>query len=182
MTDQPAPASLPVPSVAPPDTHRSTSNPGLEVLRCVSGAAGEGLQCGAGGIECASASADGAGTSGYESQEGSDWFEIGHGEPRLGKAGRRTITLVMPVSICGCELYSLCKHHSPERGQPEVGMPFARVSRVLVLLIFHGIASSSEAGLGRFWCCQAADLRQSISWRLALSVSSTAWKWLLINQ
>ena len=105
------------PSVAPPDTHRSTSNPGLVVLRCVSGAAGEGLQCGAGGIECASASTDGAGTSGYESQEGSDWFEMGHGEPRLGNAGRRTVTLVMFVSICGCELYFLCKRHSPERGE-----------------------------------------------------------------
>ena len=81
----------------------------------LSGAAGEGLQCGAGGIECASASTDGAGTSGYESHEGSDWFEIGHGEPRLGNAGRRTISLVMSVSICGCELYSLCKRHSPER-------------------------------------------------------------------
>jgi len=77
------------------------------------GAAGEGLPCGAGGIECASASADGAGASGYESHECSDWFEIGHGEPRLGNAGRRTITLVMSVSICGCELYSLCKRHSP---------------------------------------------------------------------
>ena len=90
-----SPQSLPILSVAPPDTHRRFNFN----LRCVSGGATEGLRCGAGEIECAST--DGAGTSGYESHEGSDWFEMGHGEPRLGNAGRRTITLVMSVSICG---------------------------------------------------------------------------------
>ena len=75
----------------------------------------EGLWCGAGGIDCASASADGLGTSGPESHEGSNWFELGHGESGLGNAGQRTITLVMSVSICGCKLYSLCNRHSPFR-------------------------------------------------------------------
>ena len=103
-------------SAAPPDTHRR-----LKLnLRCVSGGATEGIRCGVGEIGCASASTDGAGTSGSESHEGSDWFEIGHGGSRLRNAGRRTVTLVMPVSIClsicGCELYSLCKRHSPGTG------------------------------------------------------------------
>jgi hypothetical protein len=100
---------LPIPSVGPPDTHRR-----LKLnLRCVSGGAREGLRCGAGGIECASASYYGTGTSVSESHEGSDRFEMGYGGSRLGNAGRRTITLVMSVNIYGCELYSLCKRHSP---------------------------------------------------------------------
>src|ERR1035441_4431454 len=104
-----SPAPHRSPSVAPPDTHRR-----LKLnLRCVSGGAREGTRCGAGGIECASASTDGAGTSVSESQEGSDWFEIGHGGPRLGNARRRTATLVISVNTCGCELYSLRKRHSP---------------------------------------------------------------------
>ena len=97
------------PSVAPPDTHRRFNFN----LRCVSGGATEGLRCGAGEIECASASTDGAGTSGPQSHEGSDWFDIGHGGSWLRNAGRRTVTLVMSVSICGCKLYYLCKRHSP---------------------------------------------------------------------
>ena len=112
LTDQPAPTSaypLRSLSVAPPDTHcRFNFN-----LRCVSGGATEGLRCGAGEIECAGN--DGAGISGSGSHEGSDWFDIGHGGSRLRSAGQRTITLVMSVSICGCELYSLCKRHSPFR-------------------------------------------------------------------
>jgi hypothetical protein len=106
-----SPQPLAILSVAPPDTHRR-----LKLnLRCVSGGATEGLRCGVGEIGCASASTVGAGTSGYGSHEGSDWFEIGHGGSRLRSAGRRTVTLVMFVSICGCELYSLCKRHSPSR-------------------------------------------------------------------
>ena len=81
----------------------------------------EGIRCGAGEIECASASTDGAETSGSELHEGCDWFEIGCGGSRLRNAGRRTVTLVMSVSICGCELYSLCKRHSPVG----VGISFA---------------------------------------------------------
>jgi len=73
------PQSLPIPSVAPPDTHRR-----LKVnLRCVSGGAREEIRCGVGEIECASASANGAGTSGFESHEGGDWYEIGNGGSRL---------------------------------------------------------------------------------------------------
>ena len=116
-----SPQPLPILSVAPPDTHRRFSFN----LRCVSGGATEGIRCGVGEIGCASASTDGAGTSGSESHEGSDWFEIGHGRSRLGKEGRRTVTLVMSVSICGCELYSLCKRHSPE-GIQSMRMPCFR--------------------------------------------------------
>jgi hypothetical protein len=43
----------------------------------------ERMRCGAGEIERASASDYGAGTSGSESHEGSDMFEIGHGGSRL---------------------------------------------------------------------------------------------------
>jgi hypothetical protein len=39
----------------------------------------EGLRCSARGIECASASSYGAGTSASESHEGSDGRKIGHG-------------------------------------------------------------------------------------------------------
>ena len=102
-----SPAPHRIPSVAPPDTHRR-----LKLnLRCVSGGATEGLRCGAGETECAS-NYD-AGTSGPESHEGSGWFEIGHGGSWLRNAGRRTVTLVMSVSICGYQLYYLCKRHSP---------------------------------------------------------------------
>ena len=112
------------PSVAPPDTHRR-----LKLnLRCVSGGATEELRCGVGEIGCASASTDGAGTSGYESHEGSDWFEIGHGVSRLRSVGRRTVTLVMSVSICGCELYFLCQRHSPLSG-PLAATPAAGTCR-----------------------------------------------------
>ena len=38
------------PSPAAPDTHRSTSNPGLEVLRCVSGGVTDGIGRGWGGL------------------------------------------------------------------------------------------------------------------------------------
>jgi hypothetical protein len=71
----------------------------------------EGIWCGASGIECASASTDGVGASGSELHDGSYWFEIGHRGSRLGNAGRRSLTPVRSVSICGCELYSLCKRH-----------------------------------------------------------------------
>ena len=73
------------------------------------------MRCDAGEIEYASASTYGEGTSGSESHEGSDWLEIGHGGSRLRNAGRRIVALVLSVSICGCELYSLCKRHSPLR-------------------------------------------------------------------
>ena len=105
------PQSLPIPSVAPPDTHRRFNFN----LRCVSGGATEGIRCGAGALECAIASAYGLVTCGSESYESSDGFEIGDGGSRLGNAGRRTETLVRSVSLCGCEFYSLCKRHSPHR-------------------------------------------------------------------
>ena len=65
------PQPLPSPSLAPPDTHRR-----LKLnLRCVLGEATERIRCVAGGIECASASAESPATSGSDSHEGSDWFE-----------------------------------------------------------------------------------------------------------
>ena len=109
LTSPPQP--LPSPSVAPPDTHRRFNFN----LRCVSGGAREGIWCGAGRIEFSIASAYGALTYVSGSHEGSDWFEIGHGGSRLGNAGRRSVTLVVSVNICGCKLYSLCKRHSPKR-------------------------------------------------------------------
>ena len=95
LTSPPQP--LPSPSVAPPDTHRRFNFN----LRCVSGGAREGIWCGAGGIEFSIASDYGAVTYVSESHGGSDWFEIGHGGSRLRNADRRTVTLLMSVSICG---------------------------------------------------------------------------------
>jgi hypothetical protein len=86
-------------SVAPPDTHRRFSFN----LRCVSGGATERLRCGTGGIECASASANGIATCVSDSHEGGDWFEIGSGESRIRNAGRRPATQVISVTVSRCE-------------------------------------------------------------------------------
>jgi len=108
--DGPARPSL---CLSPPDPlPRHTVVPLLSLQR-YDGVSREGIGCGAGGMECESASTHGPITSGSEAHEGSDWFGIGHGGSRLGNAGRGIVTLVMCVSICGCEPYSLCKRHSP---------------------------------------------------------------------
>src|ERR1022692_483811 len=64
--------TLPIHSLAPPDTHRRFNFN----LRCVSGGAREWIWCGADGRARAIASAYGAVTFVSDPHEGSDWFEI----------------------------------------------------------------------------------------------------------